>query len=461
MAPSILHSGICILLASFLIACVPACTPTPTTQPPPPVQPLERPAEFQVSSLTVKPSGIMVGDSATITATVTNTGDMSGTYTAILSIDGQEVDREHVSIEPSNSEEVTFQLTRTTAGSYELAVGESNAVLTVYDWNPYTIKYDKGVASLVIMYGGKETGHIVHFTPPAKPFKIQRIQMCMELKVQEQEELTKRQVTVRIWNSDKSKQLWTHDFLWHEFRFSHGNWTDIKVPAIRADNDFHVEIVTHSDTGDYANNYIGMAYEKCEGETRSNWSVNGLIVATKGKYSGLTWLVRVAGESAPFSLAYDNGKTDAFMWTTDKSHLVHFSPTSTGFKLQKILIYGNALTKEANSWQDRNFTVKVWDKVTGSQLWGEDFPWQLFSGIEKWVEIQVPNVICTNDFDIELTTNSTDACRLGIGYDSSVPNKHSYMSIDGKVTPWQPWTYQGVEYTIEKANWMIRAEGTY
>ncbi len=76
------------------------------------------------------------------------------------------------------------------------------------------------------------------------------------------------------------------------------------------------------------------------------------------------------------------------------------------------------------------------------------------------MELQVPDVKCTGDFYVELATNSA-AENLGImvHFDSSTPNRHSYMSSNGTIVPLKPVTIKGVQYTQDKINWMIRVQG--
>lgn len=451
--------GVFTLLFASTIACGAPLAPAPPAEPPQVTEePSKKPAVFEIESLTISPSGIMVGDSAIVTATVRNVGDIAGSYTASLLLDGQELESRDVLVPPRQSRSVRFDVTKTVAGSYELTVADSSAVLTVYDWHPYLIQYDEGepLNWLSMIYTSGEWGLITHFTPPTKPYVIKNIVMCAQAVVKDHAEWESRYFTVRIWDKDKNRQLWTEDFSWRLFQ-GFANWQDLKVPDIRVEDDFHVEVLTRSDPPP-ASNYLGLYYWKAKGEGRSGYSHKGMLVEDpREKMQNLNWAIRIKGEGAPTLLAYDDGKADAMYWTPTKSYLVHFSLTAPAFELQRITIYGIA---EVEGCEGRNFTVKVWHKSSGRQLWAQDFPWKLFAG-GKWVELPVPDIVCPSDFCIELTTNSSEACRLYIGHDSSVPNRHSYMSIDGKIIPWQPWVYKDIEYTREKVNWMIRAGGRY
>lgn len=72
------------------------------------------PAEFQVNSLDVMPSEVTAGKPVSITAEVKNVGGSEGTYNAILTVDGVQVETKNVAVAPGASEMVTFSLVRDT-----------------------------------------------------------------------------------------------------------------------------------------------------------------------------------------------------------------------------------------------------------------------------------------------------------------------------------------------------------
>ena len=89
------------------------------------------PATFSVTGLTVSPSEVETGDSATVTATVENTGDLSGAYTAELKVGGTVEDTDDVTVATGESETVTFTVSKDEAGTYTIDVGGETATLTV------------------------------------------------------------------------------------------------------------------------------------------------------------------------------------------------------------------------------------------------------------------------------------------------------------------------------------------
>jgi hypothetical protein len=274
-------------------------------------------AEFEVGPLTVTRSGVSVGEMATVSATVTNTGGVQGTYTAVLTIDGQPANQKDVSIGPGGTEAVTFQVNKNAPGSYKLEIVDSAATLNVYQW-PYRIQYDLGSAYGELLSVAGDYGHIVHFSPPATPFKIQKIELYVQGIVSEDSDWYDRSVTVRIWDSSRTQQLWSVNLPWRVFWNDVGSfWKEIEVPNVSANGDFYVEIVTHSPQfqgemvawpwGPEVRPAIFVGYDRpnpyitsgvSSTETRSGISNMGQPVEVPVKYQGFNWLIRVDGDGS-------------------------------------------------------------------------------------------------------------------------------------------------------------------
>ena len=287
---------IAILTTSLLFMPVSCASPEHTT---PPASP--EPTKFEVIHLHINPNGVMPGDPITITATIENTGEMEGTYTAILILAGQELERKDVSVGSEARGTAIFEvISPEAAGNYELTAGEASSTLTVFDQQP---------------------------------------------------------------------------------------------------------------------------------------------------------------ELRQYLLSYDDGLPDSSFWSGEESYLVEFSPPAKLFTVERVLILGWVSAKSEEHYQNRQFTVKLWDKNTGSELVTQNFPWRLFGDEAKWVELDITNTTVDDDFYVTVTTNSTRENRINIDYDTSTPNEHSYMSRNGKIIPWATWAREEVEYTREKVNWMIRVSG--
>ena len=75
-------------------------------------------ADFQISQLSVTPAVVAPGVATQISAVVTNTGNTSGTYNVILSVNGKVEDTQTVTLGPGQSTTVTFYVARDAEGTY-------------------------------------------------------------------------------------------------------------------------------------------------------------------------------------------------------------------------------------------------------------------------------------------------------------------------------------------------------
>lgn len=78
------------------------------------------PASFSVSNLIISPDRVKQGESVTISAMVTNSGEVSGTYSVVLKIKGTVEAVEEVHLGPNSSERVTFNVVKNTPGFYNV-----------------------------------------------------------------------------------------------------------------------------------------------------------------------------------------------------------------------------------------------------------------------------------------------------------------------------------------------------
>jgi hypothetical protein len=261
----------------------------------------------------------MDGGTASISAEVKNTGNASGNYVAVLILNGEEIARQHVTLAPSSSTVLYMHLSDLSAGAHQIGIGDSVSSLQVHSWVPYTIKYCKGQSEWFLFAPAQaafrssgDTGQIVRFTPPTTPFRIRKINICGEARTANPNDLDARQFTVRIWNQDGTLQLWSAEFPWRIFEKAM-SWREVTVPNVRVEEDFYVEVVTHSDAGAQAKNYLDIAFELARDalpiprrfeyyrlsafESRSGWSWNGrLIDPPEGSKTSINWYISVDGE---------------------------------------------------------------------------------------------------------------------------------------------------------------------
>ena len=86
---------------------------------------------FQVTNLVVQPSETTVGRQVVITADVANIGNTSGTYTAVLKINGQQVLSVDAPLAPGQKQTVQFQYAPSGAGTFTVSIGEQQTSLKV------------------------------------------------------------------------------------------------------------------------------------------------------------------------------------------------------------------------------------------------------------------------------------------------------------------------------------------
>jgi len=130
------------------------------------------PASFTVSGLSVSPSTVNVGQQVSIRVNITNTGDLEGTYTVTLKVNGTTAGTKEVTLTGGTSETVTFTTSKSSAGSYRVSIDEETgsftvrAVLTPASFSisdltikPDTIKTGEGVSiSVLVSNTGEQQG---------------------------------------------------------------------------------------------------------------------------------------------------------------------------------------------------------------------------------------------------------------------------------------------------------------
>ena len=89
------------------------------------------PAAFTASALTISPAEAEIGESVSIGCTVTNTGDLTGSYEVTLEINDVVIDTKEVTLGGQASQEVTFTTTGDATGSYTVNVNDLSGTFTV------------------------------------------------------------------------------------------------------------------------------------------------------------------------------------------------------------------------------------------------------------------------------------------------------------------------------------------
>lgn len=95
-----------------------------------------RPAAFTIADLVINPDEVKVGETVTISARVTNTGDLTGTYEVTLKINDTAVKTKEVEVAGGDSEKVSFRITGDTIRTYTVDVNGLSGSFVVREQAP-------------------------------------------------------------------------------------------------------------------------------------------------------------------------------------------------------------------------------------------------------------------------------------------------------------------------------------
>jgi hypothetical protein len=104
------------------------------------------PATFAFSGLGVAPASPKPGDDVTVTVTVKNAGDLSGSYSAELKLDGASKETKTGTLDGGASATVTYTISGAAAGTHSLAIGTLTGGFTVSTAPPPATDYTWWIA---------------------------------------------------------------------------------------------------------------------------------------------------------------------------------------------------------------------------------------------------------------------------------------------------------------------------
>lgn len=81
---------------------------------------------IEISNLKIEPTEVKVGEEVTVTADVTNMGNVTS-YEVILMINGKREDSQNLTLESNETRSIKFTYTSTQVGSYNVAIGDESA----------------------------------------------------------------------------------------------------------------------------------------------------------------------------------------------------------------------------------------------------------------------------------------------------------------------------------------------
>ena len=98
-----------------------------------------RPAAFSLSNLKASPDRVTAGANVQVSVDLTNTGDLSGDYTAQLQVNQKPEASKTVTLAGGQTQTVSFSVSKTAAGGYMVQVGDKSAEFTVYRPASFTV----------------------------------------------------------------------------------------------------------------------------------------------------------------------------------------------------------------------------------------------------------------------------------------------------------------------------------
>jgi uncharacterized protein (DUF58 family) len=77
-----------------------------------------KPASFKISHLVIQPEKVSEGEPVSISATITNSGEVEGKYTGVLRVKGIEEGAQELEVPPGETEQLNFTVVKHAAGFY-------------------------------------------------------------------------------------------------------------------------------------------------------------------------------------------------------------------------------------------------------------------------------------------------------------------------------------------------------
>jgi uncharacterized Zn-binding protein involved in type VI secretion len=124
------------------------------------------PSIARTSGLTIDPNSVEKGETVTVSVEVTNTGEESGTHDVTLMIDGDVKEEKTVTLNPNESETVSFEVSTSQLGTFEVEVNGLSGSYTVTEKEeepfggipgfPYEVIILGVVAGVVILWWMKQ-----------------------------------------------------------------------------------------------------------------------------------------------------------------------------------------------------------------------------------------------------------------------------------------------------------------
>jgi hypothetical protein len=273
------------------------------------------PARFEVTSLQISPREINVGETANVSAQVTNTGGTSSIYNATLYMDGNKVGSKVIALDPGYTKSVVFSFSADDAGTHKISVGERSGTLTVLSkltMKQIEIAYDNGIVKDYLALVKPSTGYVVRFDSPSKPFSINKISVFALVYGSPGYHVANSEL--QILDTDLTV-IYSSPFSGDGFPLrtrlgsnidSTGAWVDFDLPDVEVKGNFYINIYTGIPAGQGLRmGVVDMPNTHSDTSIRSDNGVDYLApdwpyspASWFGDKSRVNWMIRVSGRAA-------------------------------------------------------------------------------------------------------------------------------------------------------------------
>jgi hypothetical protein len=201
-----------------------------------------KPAEFIVSNVDISPIEAAPFEKITVSALVINAGDVADNYTALLKIDGDEREKQVVSIGPSENKTIVFSVFEPSIGQHEIQIGSYRKTFVTYETSIGLLQHDNGV-DLSTWLQIDPMGQWTSFAPPALPYKIDKV--LVRGKLWNVNDAEKRSYTIKIWDKGFNKELFSRDYPYTRFTKDTATVEHEISPSVIVSGDFIVDFISH------------------------------------------------------------------------------------------------------------------------------------------------------------------------------------------------------------------------
>jgi len=481
------------VLLSVLLPSISSCANSPIVL---------KPAEFIVNKLDITPTEVTPRENVTITVEIGNIGGVTDNCNAVLNVDGEERDRQIISIKPSENKTCIFSINESKRGPHTVEIGRLKRDFTVTE-NSFLLKYDKGVISN-FWFRPDPYGQWISFSPPSVPFQINKVYILGRRTDFGQPD--NKNYTVNIWRGNFEEKLYSKDYPYSNFS------TDLKLieheinPPIIVKGSFAIDFVSHSEftsgNGQMPNGKVIMIATDYTTDSPGNIGSSLMGFNDTKDFEQLyqnygpnlkkgSWIIRVEGihpiSGDPQKETISANRKDNYLLKNDDGvptmnwypgdgggFWIKYDPPVKPFKITEVLISGYRFGSGASGSNARYYTINIWDGMLQKKLYSKDYPAADFignsAGSSDWVTATIdPAIEVNNEFTVEFLSRNESPIIIG-GQEHSVKiaiqssNKTGTQCKTGFSKEGYNDISKYLRYTqdypvIVNSSWMIRVEG--